>query len=61
MSARQQWFERAVEEGKVRDTPEARAAHKRGWDEVGRRYGLREPTAGPPPRQIDPEFAWLYE
>ena len=61
MNARLQWFGQAVEEGKIRDTPEARAAHRRGWDEVGRRYGLKEPKAGPPARTVDPEFAWLYE
>lgn len=59
-SAQDQWYKWAVEQGFLRDTPTSRAAYNRGWELAGRRFGRPEPKEGPP-KDVDPEFAWLYE
>lgn len=56
MEAWESYYDRAVREGKVRDTPETRKGYKRAWDATGRQLGLRKE-----PKPLNDETAWLYD
>lgn len=53
------YFTRAVQDGRLRDTPDTRKGYKRMWNQVGTAYGLKKDPKPCPPRTDETD--WLYD
>jgi len=51
------YFNRAVRDGRIRNTPDTRKGYKRMWDSTGRQRGLKKQPKPCPTSETD----WLYD